>query len=614
MVAWKNYDENTKGPCGGYGIQTGHYNGIFVVDLDISDQKNGIEAILSLGNIPGTLSVLTPSGGVHLYFRLPSGVHVPTTRGVIAPGVDIKGEGGFVVGPGSPHKSGGLYQEVSAPLVDAPDWLMELVTRPLAPTKPAPTEHYTVDPESPEGVRAVTWARNYLATRAEPAIEGQGGSNVFYGVCCHITHSALPLDALRILVEEVYNPRCVPPWSLQEIDHKLQDADRREGQLPRGLAPEGFLDRMYGRTRVLARNNSGQLEPTTPAEVVDQLASHGPAIHIPTGLEALDKLTGGGPRLGDLVGILGAPDAAKTLLCVAFADHWVTQACVGMLCVDEDEEGIVTRLAQRRGWKRPEVERRERFGELRAKMPSLYIYDGAWRLEDAIDDLAKRSDDRPVILICDSLQTIAECSTDASDETQTHAVTRTLATLRTAARELRWLVVFTSEMVRAAYNGDARTSSLAAAKWSGSIEYASKLLLALRPIEGDLDHIEAEIAKNKLGPHGKLRLRLDRAAQKVSVAQDAPEAVGRSVNDNLAKNAMRIVAFLSARGGHFEGNKSALQKAIGMQRTAFFDAISTLEGSRIRVVPASHVAGGTALVALRSVESVPTDRTTGVRS
>ena len=117
MVRWRTYDENRKGPSGGYGIQTGKFNGILVIDLDVKPpDKDGIAELLKLAAgrpIPETLSVLTPSGGLHLYFRLPPGVYVPTSHGVLAPGVDIKGEGGFVVGPGSPHKNGGTYQLVT---------------------------------------------------------------------------------------------------------------------------------------------------------------------------------------------------------------------------------------------------------------------------------------------------------------------------------------------------------------------------------------------------------------------------------------------------------------------------------------------------------------------
>src|SRR5271165_3421384 len=61
-VRWRDYDENRKGIGGGYGIQTGHFNGIFVVDLDVAPNKNGIASLLALGTVPDTSSVITPSG------------------------------------------------------------------------------------------------------------------------------------------------------------------------------------------------------------------------------------------------------------------------------------------------------------------------------------------------------------------------------------------------------------------------------------------------------------------------------------------------------------------------------------------------------------------------
>lgn len=252
MVAWRRHEENAKGPSGGYGIQTGAFNGIFVVDLDKKPDRSGIDALLELAQgrpIPETTGIITPTGGVHLYFRLPPNVYVPCSRGALGPGIDVRGEGGYVVGPGSPHKNGGIYQEVPHPLADAPDWLLDLIVKEPPAPKSLKTEHRTIEPSSPEGVRAIEWVKNYLTTKAEPSIEGQGGSDRFFHVCCHILSSALPLNVLRQLIEEVYNPRCVPPWSGPEIDHKLEDADQRPDQLPRGLPSPGFFDRMRGRTK-----------------------------------------------------------------------------------------------------------------------------------------------------------------------------------------------------------------------------------------------------------------------------------------------------------------------------------------------------------------------------
>src|ERR1019366_8831985 len=289
-VKWRAYDENTKGTGGGFGIQTGHFNGIFVVDLDMAPGKDGVAALLELAAgrpIPDTSSVLTPSGGVHLYFRLPPDVYVPCSRSALAPGVDVRGEGGFVVGPGSPHKTGGIYQDVPGELCDPPAWLLELVVKQAKPPAPLETEHRTVDPESQEGVRAVAWAKTYLAS-AEPAIEGQGGSDRLFAACCHLMYSALPLDVLRHLIEEFYNPRCEPEWSEQEITHKLADADRIEDK-PRGLCSPDFLLKLAGRTKATdAREpdplheysfapgdrSSGETRKASFGEIVSDLFDH----------------------------------------------------------------------------------------------------------------------------------------------------------------------------------------------------------------------------------------------------------------------------------------------------------------------------------------------------
>ena len=41
MVPWRHFEDSAKGPSGGYGIQTGHFNGIFAVDLDVTNGKDG---------------------------------------------------------------------------------------------------------------------------------------------------------------------------------------------------------------------------------------------------------------------------------------------------------------------------------------------------------------------------------------------------------------------------------------------------------------------------------------------------------------------------------------------------------------------------------------------
>ncbi|WEO96517.1 bifunctional DNA primase/polymerase [Streptomyces sp. FXJ1.172] len=91
----------------GYGIACGlppyHLIG---VDLDTKTGTDSSAALRELAlrhlfTIPETVVVRTPSGGRHLWLTGPPDVVVPNSAGRLAPGIDIRGAGGYLVGPGS---------------------------------------------------------------------------------------------------------------------------------------------------------------------------------------------------------------------------------------------------------------------------------------------------------------------------------------------------------------------------------------------------------------------------------------------------------------------------------------------------------------------------------
>ena len=96
-------------PSSNVGIVTGVTSGIFVLDVD--PRHGGDETLDALqakhGPLPDTLQATTGGGGRHFYFKHPGGV-VPDAVGIM-PGLDIRGDGGFVVAPPSGHVSGGAY-------------------------------------------------------------------------------------------------------------------------------------------------------------------------------------------------------------------------------------------------------------------------------------------------------------------------------------------------------------------------------------------------------------------------------------------------------------------------------------------------------------------------
>lgn len=87
-------------------IPTGPINGITVVDLDVKGGVNGIASLRDLiGDLPLTMVVRTPSGGIHLYYRTGS-ENLPSSVGKLGPGIDIRGSGANAISFGSMSAKG----------------------------------------------------------------------------------------------------------------------------------------------------------------------------------------------------------------------------------------------------------------------------------------------------------------------------------------------------------------------------------------------------------------------------------------------------------------------------------------------------------------------------
>ena len=117
------------------GIATGMASRVWILDVDGEDGEaslRGLEA--KHGALPATWESLTARGR-HVWFRCDS--PVPCSAGKVAPGVDVRGDGGYVVVPPSIHPCGRAYVwsvDRADELAVAPEWLLHLARK-----KPAPT-------------------------------------------------------------------------------------------------------------------------------------------------------------------------------------------------------------------------------------------------------------------------------------------------------------------------------------------------------------------------------------------------------------------------------------------------------------------------------------------
>ncbi len=99
------------------GVVTGVPSGYFVLDIDVEENEDPFEKLAEFekqhGNLPKTMTVKTPSGGLHLYFKMPLQTDLRNSASKIGHGIDIRANGGYVIYPGSTRSDNKTYQLIS---------------------------------------------------------------------------------------------------------------------------------------------------------------------------------------------------------------------------------------------------------------------------------------------------------------------------------------------------------------------------------------------------------------------------------------------------------------------------------------------------------------------
>ncbi|WP_453992376.1 bifunctional DNA primase/polymerase [Bacillus nitroreducens] len=128
IIKW--YTDN---PGAGIGLPTGKLNDLVVMDID---PRNGgdisVETLIGkYGGLPNTVKCLTPGGGEHYYFNYERSITKSKLAGYS--GIDIQGNGRYVVLPPSIHPNGKKYEwaasskPVNNPIANVPDFLLKLL-------------------------------------------------------------------------------------------------------------------------------------------------------------------------------------------------------------------------------------------------------------------------------------------------------------------------------------------------------------------------------------------------------------------------------------------------------------------------------------------------------
>jgi len=124
----------TQYPSAMIGMPTGKASGMWVLDLDV-DPGKGLDGIKELekliaknGPLPKTRSSKTPRGGMHLFFAYTGAIIIKNSTSKLAPGIDVRGEGGYVILPPSMTADGTSYSWCDNSNFAADSWIPNQLT------------------------------------------------------------------------------------------------------------------------------------------------------------------------------------------------------------------------------------------------------------------------------------------------------------------------------------------------------------------------------------------------------------------------------------------------------------------------------------------------------
>lgn len=198
-------------PDANIGIPTGKRSGLLVLDID----EHGFTSLDALeeehGPFPETLTVRTGGGGMHLYLKYPPGEarEVRNSAGRVGVGLDVRGEGGYVVAPPSRTDKGpyALLDRLAG--AEPPEWLLEAARAPRGAGSGA-------DEAGAGGARGLD---------GEPIPKGERGDTLFR-LACSLRARGCEYARLLSELERINRERCSPPLGAHPDDTDARELEK----------------------------------------------------------------------------------------------------------------------------------------------------------------------------------------------------------------------------------------------------------------------------------------------------------------------------------------------------------------------------------------------------
>jgi Bifunctional DNA primase/polymerase, N-terminal/Primase C terminal 1 (PriCT-1) len=245
-------------PLANVGVACGKASNLTVVDVD---GEVGFAQLRELeskyGALPDTPRVITGSGGCHLLFE-----YVPELRNAVrwAPGLDIRTEGGLIIGAGSRNAFGEYIFETGHSLKDLPrakmpQWLIDAIKQGQGGTNGTSNGSGFKIPE-------------------EPIHQGEGRNNLLYRAARSMKARGFDAEAIRAAIEATNQTKCKPPLGKDELKALLRNADTQPNSAD-------FKGSQSAGAESVSQSSESSIAEETPApaypwpEPLDEAAFHG---------------------------------------------------------------------------------------------------------------------------------------------------------------------------------------------------------------------------------------------------------------------------------------------------------------------------------------------------
>ena len=205
---------------GNYGILTGKISGIAVIDIDTHNGVSGADNLKEFCEkydieLPDTKTVMTPSGGLHMYYKLPEQYNdvqfIQNHKEV--EGVDFQTHGRYVVGWGSTI-DGVKYEVIdNSPIVDLPVKWFDIFT------------DKTIQKKNKKRERK--WTANLLGDIIAGCDEGSR-NNFLTQIIGKLFATGLEYEEIRVWSLYVNQISLNPPLSEEEVLRTYESVKKRE--------------------------------------------------------------------------------------------------------------------------------------------------------------------------------------------------------------------------------------------------------------------------------------------------------------------------------------------------------------------------------------------------